>query len=232
MKITNFHMWVKDVSFWKLLKTEDLKTPVKNEKKMKTTSCARCPKDHLTICIASWFNECLYLSLDLGQPITQMTAYIEGPAAGISFLTDSFTMTEIKTDSLWKLEAQSRIQQIRKGDLNINVASSTAQNDISIKVIIIQAEMTDALFLSDWHDNSHFQGVSDTIHCSCLLSHEESTTLHMPKLLEFFYLVFLFIILCYAGVIASIQIVSCLLLHRFIVEKMVPYIILFWLITL
>lgn len=78
-----------------------------------------------------------------------MTAYIEGPAAGISFLTDSFTMTEIKTDSLWKLEAQSRIQQIRKGDLVINVASSTSRNDISIKVIIIQAEMTDALFLSD-----------------------------------------------------------------------------------
>ena len=37
------HLLKMKIAFWKMLKTEDLKSTVKDAKKMKTVSCARSP---------------------------------------------------------------------------------------------------------------------------------------------------------------------------------------------
>lgn len=66
-----------------------------------------------------------------------MNIIVEGPASGIIFLADSFTMTEIQTGPIWKQQAHARIELIRKGNLNINVVSSSTQNGINIKVSCI-----------------------------------------------------------------------------------------------
>lgn len=57
-----------------------------------------------------------------------------GAAASVDFLTDAFTMTEIRTDPVWQQEALARIDLLRKGTLGVDVTSSTARSNVTVKV--------------------------------------------------------------------------------------------------
>lgn len=77
--------------------------------------------------------------------MTAFKTYIQGPDPGVEFVTDSFTITEIKTSPVWRQEARAKIELIRKGDLNINIASSTAHSNVTIKVLHAHKCVTDTI---------------------------------------------------------------------------------------
>ena len=53
------------------------------------------------------------------EDLAEFHLYVAGPTAGVDFLVDSLSITEIPTDMTWRNSAQDRINQIRKGTLNI-----------------------------------------------------------------------------------------------------------------
>lgn len=56
-----------------------------------------------------------------GTPI-DLTFYAEGPPAGVSFLLDDVSISEVSSD--WKTPANARIEQIRKRDARIHVVDA------------------------------------------------------------------------------------------------------------
>jgi GH35 family endo-1,4-beta-xylanase len=57
-----------------------------------------------------------------GTPITLMF-YAEGPPAGVNFLLDDVSVTEVSSD--WKTPANARIEQLRKRDARIHVVDAS-----------------------------------------------------------------------------------------------------------
>ena len=65
------HLMKMNIAFLKLLKTKDLKTPLKNMKKMKTMSCAGSPR---SACFVNKMKPCFIYTTFAKARLTQLTA--------------------------------------------------------------------------------------------------------------------------------------------------------------
>lgn len=71
----------------------------------------------------SWTYLSNYFTLNVSGTLTSLDLYFEGPAAGVDFYVDDI-LVELVGSADWENQANERIEQIRKGDFQINVISS------------------------------------------------------------------------------------------------------------
>ncbi|CAL1545357.1 unnamed protein product [Lymnaea stagnalis] len=62
--------------------------------------------------------------------------YVEGFAANVDYYVDDATLTEIPENTNWKAEADQRIENLRKSNIqfNFNVASNLNKNDLKVQI--------------------------------------------------------------------------------------------------
>jgi GH35 family endo-1,4-beta-xylanase len=63
-------------------------------------------------------------TLSVSGTLSNLTLYLEGPAAGVDFYADDFLVEAIPSYD-WKSQANARIEQIRKRDVQLRIVDST-----------------------------------------------------------------------------------------------------------
>ena len=77
-------------------------------------------------------------TLNIVGALTNLTIYIEGPAANVSFYADDFVLTNVPPYD-WKPTANARIEQIRKRDVRVQITDS---NGLAVAGAAIQVRQT------------------------------------------------------------------------------------------
>ncbi|KAL8563090.1 hypothetical protein ACOMHN_066413 [Nucella lapillus] len=85
--------------------------------------------------VDGWFSLIAFFIVP-DRAVTAAQLRHDGPAPGISFLLDDVSVTEIAEDMDWKTQADHRIDQLRKGDINIrvNLPNSINPADVSVQI--------------------------------------------------------------------------------------------------
>lgn len=66
-------------------------------------------------------------TLDIEGSTSELLLYIEGPAAGVSYVIDDASFREVQVGGNWEDAANQRIEQLRKGDARIIVRDASGQ---------------------------------------------------------------------------------------------------------
>ena len=96
---------------------------------------------HIAACTGSsntWTQMTGNFTLNIVGTLTNLTIYMEGPAAGVSFYADDFLLTNVPPYD-WKSAANARIEQIRKRDVRLQITDS---NGLVVPGTIVQVRQT------------------------------------------------------------------------------------------
>jgi endo-1,4-beta-xylanase len=97
-----------------------------------------------------------YFTLDINGSLTTLDVYFEGPSAGINLYVDDAVVEDVGN---WKNQANQRIEQFRKTDLQITAISPAGEPLPNVEVQIRQVKHHFAFgsAISSWHiDNPNY----------------------------------------------------------------------------
>ncbi len=98
-----------------------------------------------------WVQLSGYFTLDAEGPLTDLYVYFEGPAVGINFYVDDAVVEDIDVGN-WLEQANERIEQIRKTDLQITVLSPAGRPlpDVEIRLRQLKHHFAFGSAISYW----------------------------------------------------------------------------------